>query len=388
MHGSHGNSLRSLPLFVGLLLLSRPSAAQQIPAAPPGIQLPGNQLPGNPLPGFPLPGGQLPPGVVVPASPLSLEPGATVYVAVDSLPMFDGVQLLPQRFRRGTELKIAEVQRNSGSLFAVEIEYGQGDARRFGYVSRLGLSNEKPAAAAPNPKEPDPKRPKPKLPAAAKQVAKPADSAGAADNAAPDAKRIEGVWAVAGMSVMGRLNPGSTDVVPMQEIAAISPAGIPQANAPAGFPMYMLAPLSEYYQFKGGRLMSWSQINVANNAGGAMVQSFGSPERPYRLDPKKSPHRMDVPMFDAKIRDIPTSYGIYEWQDDVLVWAAPTSIGGVHGANMPFPRQAEQLRPQGFDADKLRRSTVLYLMRVDPKNVTVPKAPVGTPAQNQGGNAF
>jgi hypothetical protein len=325
---------------------------------------------------------------MVPASPVSFEPGATVYVAVDSLPMFDGVQMLPERFRRGTELKIAEVQRNSGSFFAVEIEYGQGDARRFGYVSRLGLSNEKPAAAAPNPKEPDPKRPNPKQPAAAKPVAKPTGSAGAGDNAVLDPKRIEGVWAVAGMSVMGRHNPGSTDVVQMQEIAAIAPAGIPQANAPAGLPMYMLAPLSEYYQFKGGRVLSWSQTNVADNTGNAVVQPLGVQARPYRLDTKTSPRRLDVPLFDAKIRDIPTSYGIYEWQDDVLVWAAPTSIGGVHGAGMPFPRQAQQLRPQGFAADHLRRATVLYLMRIDPKKVTVPQAPVGTPAQNQGGNAF
>jgi len=375
MRRSHWNFLPASAL-VGALFLSARHSAAQLPAVGPGAQIPG--LSGQAgVPGFAgVPGLVGVPGAAgqpFQPAPSIFTPGETVYVAVDSLPLFSGDKLLPDRFRRGETLKIAAQQRNSGSIFTVEVEFGQGDDLRFGYVSRLGLSNQKPAAVAPA-----------KEPANAAPAANPP-----ADDSAKDAKRIEGVWAVAGITVMGRVNPGVGDAVQIKDIVGLLPGRFNQLNQPAAMPIGILSPVYEYFQFKSGKLLTWNMLPAVDNQGAAAgQQAIVKAEMAFRLDVRKAPRRLDVArsLIDNRFR--PTSPGIYSWQDDVLVWAFPTSLGGLDGIQTPLVGNVEKLRPQGFQPDQLKRATVIYLMRVNPADVVVPQAPVGTPPRNQGGNVF
>jgi hypothetical protein len=367
MRRFHWNSLLA-SVVVGPLLLSARHSAAQLPAVGPGVQIPA--LPGQVGVTFTV-------GQPVQPAASAFTPGETVYVSVDSLPLFSGDQLLTDRFRRGEALKIAEIQRNSGSLFAVEVEFGQGDARRFGYVSRLGLSRQKPDARSPD-KEPA------KDPPQAAPAANPP-----ADDPAQDVKRIEGQWAVAGITVMGRVNPGAGDPVQVNEIVGLVPGGLNQRNQQGALPIGMLIPMYEYFQFRAGKLLAWNTLPAGNNPGAAVGQQPpATAEMPFRLDVKKNPRRLDVARYLVDNRFRPTAAGIYSWQDDVLVWAFPTALGGLEGIPTPQLGNAEASRPRGFQPDQLKRATVIYLMRVNPADVVVPQAPVGTPARNRGGNVF
>jgi hypothetical protein len=296
---------RSTSALAGVLFVATHSATAQVP----GVQLP---------PDVQLPPGHAQPGAVPPAGAAGQSivnlvdgffPGETVYVAVDALPVFDGEKLLDERLVKGARVTIAETDPAKNSIFLNRVDYGVG-APKFGFVSRLGLTRNKPAKLdAP----PPPKR--------AGETPQP--------DPAEDAERLEGTWAVAGMVVMGRVNPSISAVIPIKELGNLIPGG-GALNQPGDMMLSLVSPNSEYYRFEGSKVTAWNAMTLVDaERKNPQHQFMGEIEQTFRLNPKVNPRRLDLSLLPVGRRFQPTTVGIYRWDRELLVWAFPSTLGGL-----------------------------------------------------------
>jgi len=308
------------------------------------------------------------------------DPPSEAFVAVESLPVFSKDGLTALRLKRGQAVTVVD---NSplelGSDFVV-IEWTEGEKKQTGTVTIQALSKTKPAAVPAATAPADPKA----------TAAATATTPGATDkpNTGVDRRRLDGTWMIAGLSVLGQINPDPRMSTAGLDAPSMIPAGmrLPPGTPAAVFPSlagYM--PNSHFHRFHDGFLTKWSLWPKVDEKGVVSYEPMFQSQSSFVLDATATPRRLDTfdPRMSVKFRKPAT--GIYRWEDgDVLVWAVTTTYGGMTPPSMADPAPP---RPAGFQPDQLKKATVLYLIRADEKKYPAPAVPK-TPAQQQGGNAF